>query len=479
MSQPIEIEVQLEQLGIEANIPVFIPTVAIMVYDTAAGWTEKNPLLLKGQIGYETNTSTLQGSVRVFKCKVFDGVQRWNQLPYSAFGTAAGDGGSVQWNDVQGKPLTFPPSAHTHDWTSITDKPTKFNPENHEHELTDVIGLIDELVNKADRDQTETALQQLQEKKADLINGLIPTSQIPALAISEFLGDVSSQSAMLALGAQRTDTCFRTDLQQWFYAISDNTAHPSGWRPITTPVSGVISINGQTGVVILSKADLGLGNVPNTDATQRSNHQGTQLSNTISNFLQSVRETNLFGISDFTNQQIVGNDTILAAFAKLQGQLNNNKYIINAQGADGTAVTGTSSAVTYALNIPANTIISGDVLRLRLRVGKTGTAGTCTIRVHVNSTPDLSGSPVLLGQAQGTATQLYLPFRRDYAVKAAGTQAFAPSTNSFNDDGAATGSISNVSIDWTQLRFLVVSIQLSVGTDSAIGQYVSFERLRT
>jgi len=33
----------------------------------------------------------------------------------------------VYWNDIIGKPVTYPPDAHTHSWTTITDKPSEID----------------------------------------------------------------------------------------------------------------------------------------------------------------------------------------------------------------------------------------------------------------------------------------------------------------------------------------------------------------
>jgi len=65
--------------------------------DDAAGWALKNPLLAKGEPGYETDTR---------KLKIGDGVTLWTALPYWG-GTGSG-GGSVEWGDIIGKPATFP-----------------------------------------------------------------------------------------------------------------------------------------------------------------------------------------------------------------------------------------------------------------------------------------------------------------------------------------------------------------------------------
>ena len=46
-----------------------------------------------------------------------------------------------QWNDIGGKPLTYPPEPHDHTWLSILNKPLTFMPSAHRH----VIGDIDNL----------------------------------------------------------------------------------------------------------------------------------------------------------------------------------------------------------------------------------------------------------------------------------------------------------------------------------------------
>lgn len=41
--------------------------------DTSKRWTEINPLLMEGEIGWETDTR---------KAKMGDGINNWNDLPY-------------------------------------------------------------------------------------------------------------------------------------------------------------------------------------------------------------------------------------------------------------------------------------------------------------------------------------------------------------------------------------------------------------
>lgn len=99
---------------------------------------------------------------------------------------------------------------------------------------------------------------------ATLVGGVIPTSQIPAVALSEFMGTSANQAAMLAKPGQLGDWTIRTDTSTtWFITGSDPT-QLANWTQLVTPSSPVQSVNGQTGVVTLSKSDIGLGNLDNT-----------------------------------------------------------------------------------------------------------------------------------------------------------------------------------------------------------------------
>jgi hypothetical protein len=96
--------------------------------------------------------------------------------------------------------------------------------------------------------------------KADLVGGLVPQSQIPAIALTEFLGAVASQAAMLALTGQRGDWCTRTDRGTDFQLIAEPATILANWRERTYPASPVSSVNGRTGAVTTDAADI-------TDAT--------------------------------------------------------------------------------------------------------------------------------------------------------------------------------------------------------------------
>jgi len=85
-------------------------------------------------------------------------------------------------------------------------------------------------------------------------SGLIPTSQIPPLAISQpFV--VASQAAMLALTAQRGDVAIRTDISETFILSTDNPGTLADWLQVLAPTAGVASFNTRTGAVTPASGD--------------------------------------------------------------------------------------------------------------------------------------------------------------------------------------------------------------------------------
>lgn len=93
--------------------------------------------------------------------------------------------------------------------------------------------------------------------------GKIPQSQIPAVAITDTF-TVASQAAMLALTCETGDIAVRTDLNKTFILKGANPATLGDWQELLTPTDQVQSVNGQSGVVVLTKSDVGLSNADNT-----------------------------------------------------------------------------------------------------------------------------------------------------------------------------------------------------------------------
>lgn len=117
-------------------------------------------------------------------------------------------------------------------------------PTTHTHTEAQVTGLTAKLAAKADLDGA----------------GKILAAQIPAVALTDFLGAVGTQAAMLALTGQRGDWCTRTDRGTDWQLIAEPSTTLANWREKTYPASPVSSVNGRTGAVDTSSADI-------TDAT--------------------------------------------------------------------------------------------------------------------------------------------------------------------------------------------------------------------
>ena len=125
----------------------------------------------------------------------------------------------------------------------------------------------------------------------------IPTSQLPALAITDTF-PVASQAAMLALTAEVGDVAVRTDLNKSFILKTAGASTLGNWQELLTPTDAVSSVNGQTGAVSLTasglgalaasanladlasastaRSNLGLGNVDNTSDLNKPISTATQ-----------------------------------------------------------------------------------------------------------------------------------------------------------------------------------------------------------
>lgn len=88
-------------------------------------------------------------------------------------------------------------------------------------------------------------------------NGKLSSNVIPAIAITDVF-EASTQAQMLALNAQMGDICIRTDENKIYILKQTPASTLANWIPIEIPVS-VSSVNGKTGVVVLTGLDITFG----------------------------------------------------------------------------------------------------------------------------------------------------------------------------------------------------------------------------
>lgn len=93
--------------------------------------------------------------------------------------------------------------------------------------------------------------------KADLVGGVLPTAQLPPLAILDTFV-VASQVAMLALTAQTGDVAVRTDQNKTYRLTASPASTLANWQEM--PAAGAVSsVAGKTGTVVLAAADIASG----------------------------------------------------------------------------------------------------------------------------------------------------------------------------------------------------------------------------
>lgn len=99
------------------------------------------------------------------------------------------------------------------------------------------------------------------DSKADLVGGVIPSAQLPQVAITE-AHVVPDRAAMLALDVQQGDVAVVTEDEDGLtrtYILTGQDADPTDidtWVPLPSP-GDVNSVNGHLGVVVLTAADVG------------------------------------------------------------------------------------------------------------------------------------------------------------------------------------------------------------------------------
>lgn len=121
-------------------------------------------------------------------------------------------------------------------------------------------GVTDALALKADKSSLGTAAAaNTGTAQGDVpvlgANGKLADSVIPAVAITETFV-VDDEEAMLALTAQVGDVAIRTDVHKSFILQITPATAAANWKELLTPTDSVLSVNGKTGTVVLSGADI-------------------------------------------------------------------------------------------------------------------------------------------------------------------------------------------------------------------------------
>ena len=187
-------------------------------------------------------------------------------------------------------------------WADLTGVPITFSPSTHTHSISQVSGLAAAI----------SALQPVG-SYATLVAGKVPSSQLPSY--TDDVVEYPSEASLPASGeAGKLYVTVDTN-KLWRWTGSD-------YLPIVADAAAsVLSVSGRTGAVVLTSSDVGLSACNNTSdankpvstaqasaitaaqnyAVQRSNHTGTQLASTISDFpAEAAKYGPVLSVNGFT-----------------------------------------------------------------------------------------------------------------------------------------------------------------------------------
>ncbi len=278
--------------------------------------------------------------------------------------------------------------------------------------------------------------------KADLVAGVVPTSQIPAIATGQTV-TVASQAAMLALTAaqvQPGDVAIRTDLSGRRFLLADaDPAILANWIALETP-DAVSSVNGQQGAVVLGFADVGAAST--TDPRLSDQRTPTDASVTAAKVAAALKPSGTAAAADEALRALgtTGSTAAAGNDARLSDQRTPvDASVTSAKLADDLALPGNPTATTQAQG--NNTT----------RVSTTAFVQTEVGLLVPKSIVDAAGD-LLIASANDTVTRLPAPTTTGHVLTADTAEALkmkwaAPAGSSLSRvklTRAAAQSISNV-----------------------------------
>ena len=249
--------------------------------DTAANWTSENPVLSKGEMGIEIDTS---------KFKIGDGVKTWSQLAYAGTVVAASStNGKIKIDGVDTTVYTLPTGGSAIGGVKTTSSgagTVKINSAGtmqlntsgatagtYTKLTVNNMGVVTAGANVSASDIPTLTLAKISDagtaasKNTGTSSGNVPildsngkldTAVLPALAISETY-TAATQAAMLALTAQQGDICIRTDQSKTYILSASPASTLANWKELASPADAVSSVNNKTGAVTLTTSDISEG----------------------------------------------------------------------------------------------------------------------------------------------------------------------------------------------------------------------------
>lgn len=193
-------------------------------------------------------------------------------------------------------------------------------------------------------------------------SGKIPSSQLSPLAITS-VQTASSQSAMLALTTQEGDVVVRTDQNKSYIKNSGTSGTMSDFTELLSPPATVTSVNGQTGTVVLTKSDVGLGNVDNTSDANKPVSTATQTALNLKADISSLATVATSGAySDLTGKPTIPTNLDSLTDVTITSASTDQVLQYNGSGWVNATFTPGASALDDLTDVVITTVANGDVL---------------------------------------------------------------------------------------------------------------------
>jgi hypothetical protein len=150
--------------------------------------------------------------------------------------------------------------------------------------------------------------------------------------------------------------------------------------------------------------------------------------------------------------------------------LGSSYTVIAKNAADSLPVTGTNAITTVeTFVIPPNTFKPGDLVVVKMRSFKTGTAGALNARMTIGG---------WAAQFQSSATNLHNSFERSAIIKSSVlTRELSQTTNTPISSGSFSIKF-DMNIDWTVSQNLQIAVQNFNAADTTIIYYWELSRIR-
>jgi hypothetical protein len=224
----------------------------------------------------------------------------------------------------------------------------------------------------------------------------LTVSQLPDLAITEYLGDSANEAAMLAKVGQKGDWTTRTDLGTVWVITGTDPTQVGSWTQLSYPTAPVTSVAGKTGAVTLAAGDVGLANVTN-DAQLKIASNLSDLNNA------STARTNL-GVAIGSDVQAYDADLASWAgvtrasgfdtFAATPNSSNLAALVTDETGTGALVFANSPTLVTPALGTPASGVVTN--LTGTASININGTVGATTPSTGAFTTLSATGQTALV-----------------------------------------------------------------------------------